>query len=78
MQYQGDLSSFLREVLHLRDIRTVVELIAYSFIRTHWFQQYTILKGEGGNGKNVLIGIISHLHGEENVSNVPLRDIAKD
>lgn len=69
---------FLLEVLHLRDIRTVVELIAYTFIRTHWFQQYTIFKGEGGNGKNVLIGILSNLHGEKNVSNVPLKDIAKD
>ncbi|HSF51241.1 MAG TPA: phage/plasmid primase, P4 family [Nitrososphaeraceae archaeon] len=69
---------FLREVLHLRDIRTVVEIIAYTFIRTHWFQYYYILKGEGGNGKNVLIGILSHLHGEKNVSNVPLKDISKD
>ena len=69
---------FLLEVLHFRDIRTVVELIAYTFIKTHWFQQYTIFKGEGGNGKNVLIGILSHLHGEKNTSNVPLKDIAKD
>ena len=69
---------FLLEVLHLKDIRTVVELIAYTFIRTHWWQQYTILKGEGGNGKNVLLEIISHLHGERNVSYVPLKDIGRD
>ena len=69
---------FLLEVLHLKDIRTVVELIAYTFIRTHWFQQYTIFKGAGGNGKNVLIGILTHSHGKENVSNVPLKDISKD
>ena len=69
---------FLLEVLHFRDIRTVIELIAYTFIKTHWFQQYTIFKGEGGNGKNVLIGILSHLNGEKNTSNVPLKDIAKD
>jgi P4 family phage/plasmid primase-like protien len=69
---------FLLEVLHLKDIRTVVELIAYTFIRTHWWQQYTILKGEGGNGKNVLLEIISRLHGEYNVSYVALKDIARD
>jgi P4 family phage/plasmid primase-like protien len=69
---------FLMEVLHLRDIRTAVELIAYTFIRTHLFQYYYILIGEGGNGKNVFIGILSNLHGLKNVSNVPLKDIAKD
>jgi putative DNA primase/helicase len=69
---------FLREVLHLRDIRTVVELMAYTFIRTHLFQKYFILIGGGGNGKNVLIGILTHLHGKKNVSNVPLKSIAKE
>ena len=34
--------------------------------------------GKGGNGKNVFIGILSNLHGVENISNVPLKDIIKD
>jgi P4 family phage/plasmid primase-like protien len=71
-------TKFLMEVLHLRDIRTSVELIAYTFIRTHLFQYYYILIGEGGNGKNVLIGILSNLHGLKNASNVPLKAIAKE
>jgi P4 family phage/plasmid primase-like protien len=69
---------FLREVLYLQDIRTAVELIAYTFIRKNLFEHYFILIGKGANGKNVFIGILSNLHGLTNISNVALKSLAKE
>lgn len=42
---------FLKEVLYLQDIRTAIEIIAYSFIRKNLFEYYFILIGRGSNGK---------------------------
>ena len=67
---------FLREVLYLQDIRTAIEIISYTFIRKNLFEYYFILIGPGANGKNVFVGILSHLHGLENVSNVSLKSLA--
>ena len=67
---------FLREVLHIQDIRTAVEIIAYTFIRTNLFEYYFILIGRGANGKNVFIGILSNLHGLKNISNVSFKVVS--
>ena len=67
---------FLKEVLYLQDIRTAIEIISYTFIRKNWFEYYFILIGNGANGKNVFVGILSHLHGLKNVSNVSLKSLA--
>jgi P4 family phage/plasmid primase-like protien len=69
---------FLREVLYQQDIRTAVELIAYTFIRKNIFEYYFILIGIGANGKSVFVGILTHLHGKKNVSNVALKSIGDD
>ena len=69
---------FLREVLYLQDIRTAVELIAYTFLRKNIFEYYFILIGIGANGKSVFVGILTHLHGKKNVSNVALKSIGDD
>jgi putative DNA primase/helicase len=69
---------FLREVLYPQDIRTAVELIAYTFIRMNIFEYYFILIGIGANGKSVFVGILTHLHGKKNVSNVALKSIGDD
>ena len=63
---------FLNDVLYPEQIRTAKEIIAYTFIRKNIFQYWVVLIGNGGNGKNVFIGIITGLHGKKNVSNVPL------
>ena len=67
---------FLREVLYQQDIRTAIEIISYTFIRKNLFEYYFILIGTGANGKNVFVGILSHLHGLTNVSNVSLKSLA--
>jgi P4 family phage/plasmid primase-like protien len=67
---------FLEEVLYQQDIQTAIEIIAYTFIRMNLFEYWFVLIGGGANGKNVFVGILSHLHGHENVSNIPLGHLA--
>ena len=69
---------FLMEVLYPSDIRTAVEMMAYTFSRYNLFENYCILIGSGSNGKNVFTGILSHLHGLKNISNVSLKAIIDD
>jgi hypothetical protein len=63
---------FLEEVLYPQDIQTAIEIIAYTFIRQNLFEYWFVLIGGGANGKNVFVGILSHLHGRKNISNIPL------
>ena len=66
---------FLNEVLYPSDIRTVLELFAYTFYKDNPFEIITTLLGSGANGKNVLLGILTALHGDNNVSNVSMKAI---
>jgi putative DNA primase/helicase len=63
---------FLGQVLYPNEIRTAVEAMAYTLCATNLFEVLFIFHGIGANGKSVLLGVITSLHGEENVSNVPL------
>ena len=65
----------MKQVLYQQDIRTAVEIIAYSFIRKNLFERYFILIGTGANGKSVFVGVLSNLHGLKNISNVPLHSL---
>ena len=66
---------FLNEVLYPSDIRTVLELFAYTFYKDNPFEIITTLLGSGANGKNVLLGILTAIHGDNNVSNVSMKAI---
>jgi putative DNA primase/helicase len=63
----------LREVLFPNEIRTAVELMAYTFVRDNPYELLCILIGNGSNGKNVFTGVLTNLHGNKNVSNVSLK-----
>jgi P4 family phage/plasmid primase-like protien len=63
---------FCKDVFYPDQIRTANEIVAYTFIRKNIYQYWFVLIGNGGNGKNVFIGIITGLHGKKNISNVPL------
>jgi putative DNA primase/helicase len=67
------LGKFLREVLFPNEIRTAVELMAYTFVRDNPYELLCILIGNGSNGKNVFTGVLTNLHGNKNVSNVSLK-----
>jgi P4 family phage/plasmid primase-like protien len=66
---------FLSEILYPSEVRTIVELMAYTFYRDNPFEIITILLGDGSNGKGIVFGILTALHGAENVSNVSLKSI---
>jgi putative DNA primase/helicase len=66
---------FLGEVVYPDQIRTVVEVLAYTFLRDNPFELYVILLGVGSNGKSVLMHVLTALHGKDNVSSTPLTSL---
>ncbi|PWU81435.1 MAG: hypothetical protein DLM72_07005 [Candidatus Nitrosopolaris wilkensis] len=69
---------YLSEVLYPNEIRTAVEMIAYTFYRKNPFEIISFLLGNGGNGKSVFTSVITAAHGPRNISNVPLRELVDD
>jgi putative DNA primase/helicase len=69
---------FLQQVLHPKDIRTAIDILAYTFWRTNPYELIFILLGIGANGKNVFTGILIALHRIENVSNISLKAILEN
>jgi len=69
---------FLSEVLYPSEIRTAIEIMAYTFLRYNPFEVFCVLVGVGSNGKNVFTGILNSLHGSKNVSNVSLKSILQE
>ncbi len=69
---------FLQQVLHPKDIRTAIDMFAYTFLRTNPYELICILLGIGANGKNVFTGMITSLHGSENVSYISLKSILEN
>ena len=66
---------FLKDVLYTEDIRTAIDIIAYTFLRYNPKEHYFILIGVGANGKSVYTGLITNLHSSKNVSNVSLKSL---
>ena len=52
-----------------------MELFTYTFHRDNPFEIITTLLGYGSNGKSVLLGLLTSLHGPNNISNVSLKSI---
>lgn len=69
---------FLSKILYPKDIRTVIEIMAYTFLRINLHEIIVILLGGGLNGKSVFTGLLTKLHGESNVSNVPLSSLVDE
>jgi putative DNA primase/helicase len=69
---------YLQQVLYPAEIRTAVELMAYTLYRDNPYEILVRLFGYGGNGKSVFTGLLTSLHGAKNVSNVSLSSILKD
>jgi len=63
---------FLSEIINPRDVRTLVELMAYSFYRANPHEIITYLHGFGSNGKSVLFNLLTALHCRDNVSHMSL------
>jgi putative DNA primase/helicase len=70
--------TFLSEVLYPRNIRTVVDAMAYTFERDCPIEVLFVFHGIGRNGKSVVTSTLTALHERHNVSNVPLKDMLND
>ena len=69
---------FLSEVIYPTEIRTAIEMVAYTFLRDNPYEIINILFGYGGNGKSVFTGVLTSIHGNQNVSNVPLHAMIRE
>ena len=69
---------YLQHVLYPTEIRTAIELMAYTLHKDNPFEIITKLFGYGANGKSVFTGLLTALHGTKNVSNVPLSSMLKN
>lgn len=72
------LGKYLKEVLYPNEIRTAIEVAACTLYRDNPYEIMVKLFGYGANGKSVFTGLLTALHGPQNVSNVPLSDMSKD
>lgn len=59
-------------------VTLLYEMIGYCLYRGMPFQKVFILVGNGANGKSTLLNMITKLLGEENVSHVDLKEIARN
>lgn len=69
---------FLKDVLYKEEIRSAIDMMAYTFYRDCPFEYYFILLGKGSNGKSIVTSILTALVGLESVSNVPLKDLLEN
>jgi putative DNA primase/helicase len=69
--------NFLNQVLPAPEDRALVqEIFGYCLVPDTRYHKFFLLIGEGGNGKGVVLSVLTELLGEENVSSVPLEDFA--
>lgn len=69
---------YLQQVLYPTEIRTAIDLMAYTLYKDNPFEIVAKLFGYGANGKSVFTGLLTQLHGPKNVSNVPLSSMLKN
>ena len=69
---------YISEVLYPGEIRTAIELMAYTFYRDNPYEIIVKLFGYGANGKSVYTGLLTALHGSDYVSNVSLSSMQKN
>jgi putative DNA primase/helicase len=70
--------TYLSQVLYPLEIRTAVEVMAYTLYRENPFEIISKLFGYGANGKSVFTGLLTAIHGVKGTSNVPLSSMLKD
>ena len=60
------------------DFETILEIIASCFLKKHVDGKAAMFLGNGDNGKSVCNGFIESLLGENNVSHIPLQELAEN
>lgn len=69
---------YLSEVLYPTEIRTAIEVMAYTLYKDNPYEIMVKLFGYGANGKSVFTGLLTALHGPNNISNVDLKSMTDD
>ena len=69
---------FLHDVLDKDSVQFLIEWIGYMMLPYTDTDKMVFLYGTGGNGKGVLINIIQHLLGADNITNMSLNDLEED
>ncbi|WP_301095754.1 phage/plasmid primase, P4 family [Helicobacter japonicus] len=69
--YQHKYSDyFLSTSLNQEDVQTLFEYMGYCMTRSTRFQIFLLLKGEGDNGKSIVIDLFNAVIGEQNISSI--------
>jgi P4 family phage/plasmid primase-like protien len=69
---------YIKQVLYPKEIRTAIEIMAYTLYKDNLYEIIVKLFGYGANGKSVFTGILALIHGHNNISNVPMKAILND
>ena len=69
--------TFMYNVLDPSDVPLMLEYIGYCLIRINNLQKDLMCVGDEDNGKSVLLKVISHLLGRENISSKTLRSLVE-
>ena len=69
--------AFLEMALDSEDRKTLFQFIGLAMTTMTSFQNFLVLLGEGGNGKSVLISVVEHLIGRENISSASLQELTQ-
>ncbi len=60
------------------DFETILEVVASPIIKRHIDEKAFMFLGQGENGKSVCLDYIKSLIGKDNISRIPLQDLADD
>ncbi len=63
---------FLKTSLNIPDINTIFQYMGICMTHSTVYQIFLLLKGEGANGKSVLIDMFHEVIGEQNISNLSM------
>lgn len=61
---------FLSTSLNEEDVQTLFEYMGYCMTRSTRFQIFLLIKGEGDNGKSIVIDLFNAVIGEQNIASI--------
>lgn len=79
-KYYKPWSDFIEDIMNgdERKQSLLQEAAGYVLFPNNAFQKCFVLIGSGANGKSVFLSVLTHVFGEDNVSNIEMSAFAKD
>ena len=72
------IEKFISDVVTEKYKKTVIQMLAYCLTPGYRHNQAFMFVGDGHNGKSTLLNLVTRFLGEENVSHIPLQQLASD